>query len=58
MNMLTFDPIRAMNHDILRALQYFTIPPKLYRKGEAVVGLARARETKGRELGRRKATSE
>ena len=45
--MLAFDPIRAMSHDFLRVLQYFTIPPKLYTKSEAVD-----------RLGRRKATSE
>ena len=47
MNMLAFDPIRAMSQDFLRVLQYFAIPPKLYKKSEAVV-----------RLGRRKATSE
>ena len=36
MNMLAFDLIRAM-----RVSQYFAIPPKLYKKSEAVVRLAR-----------------
>ena len=35
--MLAFDAIRAMSHDFLRALPYITIPPKLYKKSEAVV---------------------
>ena len=39
MNMLAFDPIRAMNPDFLRVLQYFAIPPKLYKRSEAVVRL-------------------
>ena len=39
--MLVFDPIRAMSHDFLRVLQYFTMPPKLYKKNKAVVRLAR-----------------
>ena len=39
MNMLVFDPIRAMSHDFLRVSQYFTIPPKLYKRSEAVVRL-------------------
>ena len=37
--MIAFDPIRAMSCDFLRVLQYFTMPPKLYKKGEAVVRL-------------------
>ena len=41
MNMLVFDSIRAMSHDFLRVSQYFTMPPKLYKKSEAVVRLAR-----------------
>ena len=49
MNMLAFDPIRAMTHDFMRVSEYFAIPPKLYKKREAVVKL---------ELGRRIATSE
>ena len=36
MNVLAFDPIKAMICDFLRVLQYFTIPPKLYKKSEAV----------------------
>ena len=43
MNMLAFDPMRAMSHDFLRVLQYFAIPPKLYKKSEAVVRLVRVR---------------
>ena len=39
MNMLAFDPIRAMIHDFLRVSQYFAIPAKLYKKSEAVVRL-------------------
>ena len=39
MNMLAFDAITAMSHDFLRVLQYFAIPPKLYKKSEAVVRL-------------------
>ena len=50
MNMLVFDPIRAMNHDFLRVSQYFTMPPKMHKVSEAVVGLE--------ELGRRRATQE
>ena len=37
--MIAFDPIRAMSHDFLQVLQYFTIPPKLYEMNKAVVGL-------------------
>ena len=40
MNMLAFDPIRAISNDFLRVVQYFTMPPKLYKKSEAVVRLA------------------
>ena len=55
MNMLVFDPIRAMSSDFLRVSQYFTIPPKLYKKSEAVARLVRGEL----ELGiRRRATSE
>ena len=39
--MLAFDPIRAMSCDFLWVLQYFAIPPKLYKKSEAIVRLAR-----------------
>ena len=35
MNMLAFDPIRATSHDFL----IFAIPPKLYKRSEAVVTL-------------------
>ena len=52
MNMLVFDPIRAMSHDFLIVSQYFTIPPKLYKRSEAVVRLVRD------ELNRGRATSE
>ena len=41
MNMLAFDPIREMSHDFLRVSQYFAIPPKLYKRTEAIVGLGR-----------------
>ena len=41
MNMLAFDPIRAMDHDLVGVSQYFTIPPKLYKRSEAVVRLVR-----------------
>ena len=41
MNMLAFDPIRAMSGDFLRVSQYFAIPPKLYKRSEAVVRLVR-----------------
>ena len=43
MNMLAFDPIRAMSHDCLRVSQYFAIPPKLYKRSETVVRLVRGR---------------
>ena len=36
MNMLAFDPIRAMGCDFLRVLHYFTIAAELYKKSEAV----------------------
>ena len=39
MNMQAFDPIRAMSCDFLRVSQYLTIPPKLYKRSEAVVRL-------------------
>ena len=41
MNMLAFDAIRVMSHDFLRVSQYFAIPPKLYKKSEAIVRLVR-----------------
>ena len=53
MNVLAFDPNRAMSCEFLQVLQYFTIPPKLYKKSEAVVRLV-----SGEELIRRRATSE
>ena len=46
MNILAFDPIRAMSHDFLRVSQYFTIPPKLYKRSEAVARLVRRRESR------------
>ena len=53
--MLAFDPIRAMSCDFLRVSPYFSIPPKLYKKSEAVIRLVRGEL----ELGnRRRATSE
>ena len=42
MNLLAFDPIRAMSCDFLRVSQYFAIPPKLYKRSEAVDRLGRA----------------
>ena len=41
MNMLAFDPIRAMSLDFLRVSQYCAMSPKLYKKNEAIVRLAR-----------------
>ena len=41
MNMLAFDPIRAMSHDLLRVSQYFTIPAKLHKRSEGVDRLGR-----------------
>ena len=54
MNMLAFDLIWAMNHDFLRVAQNFAIPPKSYKRSEAVVRLGR----RAREANRRRATSE
>ena len=54
MNMLAFDPIRVMSHDLLRVSQYFAIPPKLYKRSEAAVRLGR----RAREANRRRATLE
>ena len=54
MNMLVFDPIRAMNHDFLSVSQYFAIHPKLYKRSEAVGRLGR----RAREPNRKRATSE
>ena len=57
--MLAFDPIKAMSHDFLRVSQYFAIPPKLYKRSEAVVRLGReGRSERKAELNRRRATSE
>ena len=59
MKILSFDPIRAMSHDYLRVSQYFAIPPKLYKRSEAVVRLERrARVRRKAEINRRRATSE
>ena len=49
MNMLVFDPIRAMSCDFLRVSQYFTISPKFYKKSEAVVRLVRRKSWAGEE---------
>ena len=46
MNMLAFDPIRAMSCDFLGVSQYFAIPPKLYKRSEAVDRLGRRAEVK------------
>ena len=48
MNMLAFDPIRAMSHDFLRV---FIIPPAVYKKSEAVARLVR-----GEEINKEKST--
>ena len=45
MNMLAFDPIGAMSHDFLSVLQYFAMPPKLYKRSEAVARLVRRRKS-------------
>ena len=50
MNMLAFDPIREMSHDFLRVSEYFAIPPKLFKRSEAVVRLERESRS-GRETG-------
>ena len=55
MNMLTFDLIRAIGCAFLRVSQYFAIPPKLYKRSEAVARLVRRGKA---ELNRRRATSE
>ena len=38
MNMLAFDPNRAMSHKVVTS-ESFAIPPKLYERSEAVVRL-------------------
>ena len=38
MNMLMFDPIRAMSHEVVTSGN-FAIPPKLWKRSEAVVRL-------------------
>ena len=53
MNMLAFYQNRAMTSDFLRVSQYFTMPPKVYKKIEAVVRLGREVEKN-----KRRATSE
>ena len=58
MNMLVFDPIRAMSCDFLRVSQYFTITPKLYKRSEAVVRLEKVGESeKAGELGKQQEKS-
>ena len=42
--MLVFDPIRAVSHDFPRVSQYFAIPPKLYKRSEALVKLGQSYE--------------
>ena len=54
MNMLVFDPIRAMSHYFLRVSPYFAVPPKLHKKREAVVRLVR--EERAKKPNRRKVT--
>ena len=49
--MLAYDPIRAMNHDFLRVSKYFTIPPKLYKRSEAVIRLAGEERELGKQTG-------
>ena len=62
MNMLAFDPIRAVHHNFLRVSPYFAIPPKLYKRSEAIVRQVRVREVRERrenkKPNRRRATSE
>ena len=48
MNMLVFDPIRAMSCDFLRVSPYFAIPPQLCKRSKAVERLGREIE---REVG-------
>ena len=47
--MPVFDPIRAMSYDFLRVSQYFAIPPKLYKRSEAVARLVRRRESRNKQ---------
>ena len=56
MNMPAFDPIRAMSWDFLTVSSYFEMPPKLYKRSEAVVRLEG--EVRTKEPSRRRATSE
>ena len=58
--MLAFDPIGVMSHDFLRVSQHFTIPPKLYKRSEAVARLVRgrARVRREAEINRKRTTSE
>ena len=51
MNLLAFDPIRAMRCDFLRVCQYFTIPPKLYKRSEAVFRLE-SEESQSKKTGK------
>ena len=52
MNMLAFDPIRAMSHDFLS----FTIPPEVYKKSKAVGRLESQRRGTNKDW--RRTTSE
>ena len=49
--MLLFHPIRAMSCDLLRVSQYFAIPPKLFKRNEAVVRLGRRKAGDGQQKG-------
>ena len=56
--MLALDPIRAVSHDILRVLQCFAIPPKLYKRSDTVVRLeSDRRQGRAKKLNRRRITS-
>ena len=51
-----------MSHDFLRISQYFGIPPKLYKKSEAVVrsvrGESERQQLREGSVNRRRATTE
>ena len=49
MNLLSFDPIRAMSHDFLRVSHDFAIPPKLYKRSKAAVRLERRARVTGED---------
>ena len=51
MNMLAFNPIGAMSHDFLRVSQYFAVPPKVYKRSEAVDRLDRREAREEQEIG-------